>query len=223
MKKLIAFAMVLMLCAAMVLPVCAQEFVPSITYKDGLDAEKAIMNGENVADCIVVTSIKEANEKTTDITQESRDELLDVYKKLEDGSMKLPLEGDYVVIELVDISFAQKNCVETADHEHEEYLVQAGNTVTIDLNHIGKNFELKVFSYNDGQWTEIKNVVNNGDGTFTCEFEHFCPVAFCVNSDALQQGPVTGDNNQIFLWMGVMLAAAAGLVALLTVNRRRAA
>ena len=88
---------------------------------------------------------------------------------------------------------------------------------------MSKNFELKVFSYNDGQWTEIKNVVNNGDGTFTCEFEHFCPVAFCVNSDALQQGPVTGDNNQIFLWMGVMLAAAAGLVALLTVNRRRAA
>jgi LPXTG-motif cell wall-anchored protein len=225
MKKLIVFAMVLMLCATMVLPVCAQEqeFVPSITYKDGLVVTEATMNGEDVSACIEVTSIKEAKEKTTDITQEARDELLEVYEKLSNGTLKLPLEGDYVVLELVDISFAQKACVETTDHEHAAWLAKENNTVTIDLGHMGKNFELKVFCYNDGQWVEIENVVNNGDGTFTCEFEHFCPVAFCVEGDALEQGPVTGDNSNLILWLGIMLAAAAGLVTVLAVNRRRAA
>lgn len=225
MKKLIVFAMVLMLCATMVLPVCAQEqeFVPSITYKDGLVVVEATMNDEAVKDCIEVTSIKEAKEKTTDVTQEARDLLLEVYDKLSNGTLELPLEGDYVVLELVDISWAQKACVEAGDHDHAAWLAEAGNTVTVDLGYMGKNFELKVLSYNDGQWTEIKNVTNNGDGTFSCEFEHFCPVAFCVEGEALEQGPITGDSSNLLLWLGIMLAAAAGLVTVLAVNRRRAA
>ena len=50
MRKMIILAMAVMLCMTMVLPVCAQnqEFVPSITYKDGLESVKAEMNGENI-------------------------------------------------------------------------------------------------------------------------------------------------------------------------------
>ena len=225
MKKLIVFVMAVVLCMSMVLPVCAaeQEFVPSITYKDGLVAIKATMNGEGVSDCIVVTSIKEAKEQTTDIYQDARDELLEVYAKLEDGSMKLPLEGEYVILELVDISFAKSACVENTEHEHEAWLKEEGNTVTIDLGHLSKGLDLVVLSYNDGQWTEIKNVTNNGDGTYTCEFEHFCAVAFCVEADALEEAPATGDSSNVLLWLGLMLAAGAALVVVLMANRRRAA
>ena len=224
MKKLIVFATVLMLCVAMVLPVCvsAQEFVPSVTYKDGLIVIEADADGESVGDCIIVTSIKEAKEKTTDITQEARDELLDVYEKLEDGSMKLPLEGDYVVVELVDISWAQKGCVEN-EHGHFEWHEEEGNKVTVDLGYLNKNFDLVVLAYNDGEWEEIESVVNNGDGSFECVFEYFCPVAFCVEGDVFEQGPETGDTANVMLWLAVMLAAGAALVVLLTVNRRRAA
>ena len=223
MKKLIVFAMVLMLCATMVLPVCAQEFVPSITYKDGVDVAEATMDGQSVSGCVEVTSIKEANDKTTDITQAARDLLLEVYNKLTDGSMKLPLEGDYVIVELVDISFAHNACEENAEHDHVNCLNQDNTTITVKLDNMNGNHELRAFTYNDGQWTEIKNVVNNGDGTVTCEFEHFCPVAFCVEGDALEQGPATGDSSNLILWVGIMLAAAAGLVTVLTFNRRRAA
>lgn len=225
MKKLIVLAMAVVLCMSMVLPVFAaeQEFVPSITYKDGLDATKATMNGEGVNDCIVVTSIKEAKEKSTDIHQDARDELLDVYAKLEDGSMKLPLEGDYVIIELVDISFALDACVEVPDHAHEEWLKQDGNTVTVDLGHVNKGLDLVVLTYNDGAWTKVENVKDNGDGTYTIEFEHFCPVAFCAEADAVEKAPATGDNANVFLWLALMLAAGAALVVVLMANRRRAA
>ena len=224
MKKLIVFATVLMLCVSMVLPVCvsAQEFVPSVTYKDGLIVIEADADGESVGDCIIVTSIKEAKEKTTDITQEARDELLDVYEKLEDGSMKVPLEGDYVVVELVDISWAQKGCVEN-EHGHLEWHEEEGNKVTVDLGYLNKNFDLVVLVYRDGKWEKIESVVNNGDGSFDCVFEYFCPVAFCVEGEAFEQGPTTGDTANVMLWLAVMLAAGAALVVLLTVNRRRAA
>ena len=225
MKKLIVFVMAVVLCMSMVLPVCAaeQEFVPSITYKDGLIAIKATMDGEDVGDCIVVTSIKEAKEKCTDIHQDSRDELLDVYAKLSDGSMKLPLEGEYVILELVDISFAQSACVENPEHEHDAWLKEEGNTVTVDLGYLSKSLDLVVLSYDDGQWSKIKNVTNNGDGTYSCEFEHFCPVAFCVEADTLEEAPTTGDSTNVFLWLGLMMAAGAALVVVLMANRRRAA
>lgn len=225
MKKLIVFVMAVVLCMSMVLPVCAaeQEFVPSITYKDGLIAIKATMDGEDVGDCIVVTSIKEAKEKSTDIHQDSRDELLDVYAKLSDGSMKLPLEGEYVILELVDISFAQSACVENTEHAHDAWLKEEGNTVTVDLGYLSKGLDLVVLSYDDGQWSKIKNVTNNGDGTYSCEFEHFCPVAFCVEADTLEETPATGDSTNVFLWLGLMMAAGAALVVVLMANRRRAA
>lgn len=225
MKRTIALLMAVLLCMAMAAPVYAaeQEFVPSITYKDGLEAESAEMNGEDVIDCIVVTSIKEAKEQSTDITQEARDQLLDVYEKLSDGTMKLPLEGDYVVVELVDISFAKSSCVDDSTHGHDAWLKQEGNKVTVRLGQLNKNLELKVFSYYDGQWHPVENVTNNGDGTFTCEFESVGPVAFCAEGSALEESPATGDTGNVFLWLAVMLVSAAALVATLVFYRRRAA
>ena len=225
MKKLIVFMMMLALCMAMVLPVYAaeQEFVPSITYKDGLDAQKATMNGEGVGNCVVITSIKEAEEKTTDIRQDTRDLLLDIYQKLKDGSMKLPLEGDYVVVELVDINFAHSSCENVAEHNHIQWLQQEGNTITVDLANMAKGLDLVVLVYQDGQWVKVEKVTNNGDGTYTCEFEIFGTVAFCVEADALEEAPATGDNSHVFLWLAVMLAAAACLVVVLMANRRRVA
>lgn len=225
MKKLIVLAMAVLLCMSMVLPVCAaeQEFVPSITYKDGLDVTKATMNGEDVGDCVIVTSIKEAKEASTDIHQDARDELLEVYEQLSNGSMKLPLDGEYVIIELVDISFAETTCVGATEHEHEAWLKQDGNTVTVDLGHLNKGLDLMVLTYNDGQWTKVENVTDNGDGTYSVEFEHFCPVAFAVEDAEVEEAPKTGDNSDIFLWLAVMLAAAAALVVVLVSNRRRTA
>lgn len=225
MRKMIILAMAVMLCMTMVLPVCAQnqEFVPSITYKDGLESVKAEMNGENIDNCVVVTSIKEAREKSTDISQTARDLLLEVYEKLKDGTMKLPLDKAYVIVELVDISFAQTGCVEATEHDHLAWLMQESNVITVDLGHMAKDLDLSVLSYNDGQWNLVEKVTNNGDGTYTCVFEHFCPVAFCAEADTMEEIPTTGDAGNVFLWLAVMLAAAVALAGVLVASRRRAA
>ena len=223
MKKMIVLLMAVLLCMSMVLPVCAagQEFVPSITYKDGLTDVKATVDGEDVGGCVIITSIKEAKEKTTDISQESRDELLEVYEKLSDGSMKLPLEGDYVVVELVDISFAESACVNNTEHQHVEWLAEPENVITIDVGYMDKTKDVVVLYYHDGEWKTAESVVNNGDGTFTCVFEDICPVAFCVEASKMEESPKTGDTSDVLLWVAVMAIAAVALVAVLVLYRRR--
>jgi len=213
MKRVITLLIVAVLCATMVLPAYAAEpgFVPSVTYKDGPEIEKALMGNEDRTDCLVITSIKAAKAKTTDITQAARDLLLDVYTELRKERMKLPLDHEYVVLELLDISFKQTACIERA-HGHMEELDKDGTSITVTFKlDVDTKMQLSVLTYTDGKWEQIKSVVNNGDGTVTCEFEHFCPVAFCVPA-AQYEGPTqTGDDAQIGLWIFLMVAALVGI------------
>ena len=113
MKKIISLVLVLVVCLSLACPAFAAEttFVPSISYKDGPDADSAKLKDENVGSCLVITSITEAKNKATDITQEDRDLLLDVYDQLKTGAMKLPLENNkYVIRELVDVNFKANAC-----------------------------------------------------------------------------------------------------------------
>ncbi len=228
MRRIICLLTVMLLCAAAVLPgaAFADGFVPSVSYKDGPIIVEGILSEENVEDCLVVTSILAAENKTTDIPQEDRDLLLDIYAKLSDGSMKLPLEGDYVIRELVDIGFKQSACIDPS-HVHADELAkpEVNITVTLDLG-IGKDVDVQVLHYHDGAWQSVKSVVNNGDGTLTCVFEHFCPVAFCVEESVVDNGPAqTGDvaGRQLSLWMSVMVLSAAAAAALVVGRRKFAA
>ena len=223
MRRWMSLVAALLLCLTMVHPVSADTFVPSISYKDGPGVKEAEMDGKKVTGCVVVTSLRQADEKATDITQTDRDLLLQVYEKLSENSMKLPLENtDFVVRELVDVSFMQKDCVEVP-HGHKEWLAKENTTisVTFDLG-VWKGQEVEVFVYLDGQWTAVEEVVNNGDGTVTCVLEDFCPVAFCTNPKDDEKPPQTGDANgeDLLLWT-VLLVGSLGAVVILLANRRR--
>ena len=224
MKKMLCLIAVLALAISMFVPAFAAEddFVPSISYKDGPQVEDAVMDGKDVAGCVVVTSIKGAKEKTTDIDQADRDLLLEVYEKLDNGSMKLPLENEgYVVRELVDVSFAKSDCVDTA-HGHKEWLAEENATieVTFDLG-IKAATNVEVLAYVNGEWVAV-SVKNNGDGTVTCVFEDFCPVAFCVDADAEKDIPQTGDaaGQNLTRWFVLLAVSLLALVALV-VNRKK--
>lgn len=202
MKRFASILFVLVLCVSLAAPAFAEDiFVPSIGYKDGPIIVEATADEENVKPCLTVTSIKGAQEKTTDITQADRDLLLDVYAQLSSGAMKLPL-GDvsYVVRELVDVSFTATGC--QADHDHAKWLAKKGNTATIkfDLG-IDAGVEVTVLAYVDGQWIFADSSVNNGDGTLTVVLEDICPVAF-----VLADGPVTQpDDSGSLLWLWILL------------------
>lgn len=225
MKKIFSLIAVLVMCLAMVAPavVSADTFVPSISYKDGPEVESAEMENEDVANCVVVTSVLAAQEKTTDIFQEDRDLLLEVYAKLADGSVKLPLAEYYVIRELVDVSFKKVECIDP-EHTHEDDLAEEGVTITIDFDlGVKASTEVVVLSYHDGEWAPIKSVVNNGDGTVTCEFEHFCPVAFCVQEGAESGPSQTGDAmaKTLYIWVAVLAVSLVALVVLFVVLFRR--
>lgn len=227
MRRIVCLLTVVLLCVTFVLPgvALADTFVPSVTYKDGPTIESAEMESEDVTDCVVVTSILAAENKTTDIHQEDRDLLLDVYAKLSDGSMKLPLDGNYVIRELVDLSHKQTACID-AGHTHEEQLAAEGVTIAVkfDLG-IGKDTNVEVLQYHEGEWKSVESVTNNGDGTVTCVFEHFCPVAFCVEETVTDTPAQTGDaaGQRLGLWLGAMVVSAAAVVALVVSRRKLAA
>lgn len=224
MKRMLCLLCVMVLSLTFVCPVfaAADTFVPSISYKDGPDIDVAKLGDENVTGCLIVTSIKGAKDKTTDITQDDRDLLLDVYGKLKNGTMKLPLTGDYVIRELVDVSFENNGC-RVPGHGHKEELAKEGTTISItfDLG-VYKTTDVAVLSYVDGQWIPAKSVKNNGNGTVTVVFEDICPVAFCIDADAEDVPVKTGDafGQNLGLWIALMVVSLGGILVLMFLRRR---
>lgn len=222
MKKGIVVIALLAICVSLVCPAFAAEdtFVPSIGYKDGPEIIDAELETEDVEACLVVTSLKGASEKTTDISQAARDLLLQVYEKLNSGEVKLPGADGYVIRELVDVSWKQIGCVEEK-HTHEDDLEKEGVVVDIDLEMgIDANTDILVYAYSDGQWALIESAKNNGDGTVTCVFEHFCPVAFAVREQT--GGSQTGDTarGSLILW-GVLMAVSLVAIIVLAIRRKK--
>lgn len=222
MKKGIVAIALLAICLSLICPAFAAEdtFVPSISYKDGPEIIEAELETDDVEACLVVTSLKGAAEKSTDISQEARDLLVEVYEKLNSGEMKLPTGEGFVIRELVDVSWKQVGCVEQ-EHTHEEDLKKENVTVTIALDMgVDANTDVLVYAYRNGQWEPIESAKNNGDGTVTCVFEHFCPVAFAVREQT--GGSQTGDTarSSLILW-GVLMAVSMVAIVVLTVSRKK--
>ena len=125
-----------------------------------------------------------------------------------------------MIRELVDVSWKQIGCVEEK-HTHEDDLEKEGVVVDIDLEMgIDANTDILVYAYRDGQWALIESAKNNGDGTVTCVFEHFCPVAFAVREQT--GGSQTGDTarGSLILW-GVLMAVSLVAIVVLAIRRKK--
>ena len=208
MKRICAIVLVLLLLAVLELPVMAaeNEFAPSIGYKGGPEIDKAEMDEEEVTPCLVITSIPQAQKKETDITQNERDLLLEVYEKLGKNEMELPLKNDdYVVRELIDISWRNSDCVEQDDHNHKKWLSQDNTSlkVTFDTK-IPQNMDVVVLVYIDEQWIPVTDVTRNSNDSITCVFEDICPVAICV-CEITAPPAQTGDPIGQMLWLWIVL------------------
>ena len=235
MKKLICLLAALALCLSMGIPAFAaeNEFVPSIGYKDGPGIKDAEMGDEDVTDCLVISTIKQAEDKVTDITQDDRDLLLAVYDALKNGDMTLPIEGRYVIRDLLDVSYKYENCRQKEEHGNKpEKLKEEGVTLTVtfDLG-IDAADSIIVLAFVEGeaaartrmstrQWVEAKNVTNNGDGTLTVEFEDICPVAFVTK---LPDSAPTGDSARgpLGLFIGLMVLSGAAIVVLICLKGKK--
>lgn len=226
MKKVLSLAITLALFVSLTISAFAAEntFVPSITYKDGPDITSAEMDGNDISKCLIITTLKDAEEKSTDITQDERDTLQKVYEDLKDGTTTLPTDDNYVIRELIDLSFKHNECREIEEHGHKDQkLKEDGIILTTDFDlGVSQNDEILVFVFIDGAWQPIESVKNNGDGTITCAFEDICPVAFAVKQPATSMAPQTGDTQHTLLWIGLTVASALALMALFFFRRKRA-
>ena len=141
---------------------------------------------------------------------------------LKSNEMVLPLEkDDYVVRELLDISWRYTKCVEP-NHNKDGWLSQPNNTVAVTLaTNIPSNMEVVVLVYVDEQWVQVSQVTRNSGGTITCEFEDIGPVVICVREkDAVP--PQTGDTVGRVLWLWlVILVVSLGALTVLVLNRRK--
>ena len=240
MKKIVSIVVVLMLCMSLAGVVYAAEdsFTPSVSYKDspevlhiddpdGGEAIAVVKDKDGKilsyvhADCLKITPVAQA-ETSTEIPEEARQILLDVYAKLQNDTMQLPyekinsaLEAKYMVIrELFDASFVCE--------EHPKMLAEEGVVleITFKLN-VKANVEVYAMTYNEGEWNPIVSAVNNGDGTLTCTFEHLCPVAFSVETD---RGPSdTGDAGapSVLPWVILLVVSGAALVGAVALRRKQ--
>lgn len=221
MKKLISLLVVAVLCFTIVLPVAAEEFVPSISYKDSPEVvgkpeitdkdDKEVIGAQ-----VIITPVADALETPEQERTDAEALLVEVFNDLTNGDMKLPIpdadggETYYVVRDLFDISI---------DYGTEDPVDPVRVKVTFDLG-LQAGEEIAVMSY-DGDWKSVENVKNNDDGTVTVVFEKLGPVAFCVEDDA-QSAPTGDDLGQKLLpWTVLMLLAACAVVFML-VSRRKA-
>lgn len=221
MKKLIAMLIALAVCCAMVLPVAAEEFVPSISYKDHPEiVDTPVIKDEaeeEVKDVqLVVTPVSDALDTPEEDRNDVHDDLIDVYEKLENGDMKLPTtDGDknFVVRDLINVS--------VLDNEGNEVNDVATVEVTFDLG-LEKDKEVVIMVYENDEWHVVEGITYNANGSVTVVFDKMGPVAFCVEEEG-QVVPPTNDKmmQEVITWSVLMVASACAAVVML-ISRRKA-
>lgn len=241
MKKIVSATLVLVMVLSMsVLAFAATDtsnFVPSIGAKPAPTVITAELfeDGKKIEDidehCLLITPVSDAANDKEDprLPAAAKSLLLDVYGKLNDNTMKLPsnylekagLNPNRIIIrELVDISWVCKEISPT----HAEKMVKDGVQLKVKFQMSGLQADEKisVMCYKNNQWTPIAEVINNGDETVTCTFDHLCPVVFVVDSKA---GPGTGVefDSSLFLWVGIMVVSSVALVVVVTKRRQNVA
>lgn len=232
MKRVISIAIAVMMMLSLATAVFAAEgtFTPSVTDKGApefvADANSKIgeiidASGNVIADitleCLAATSVAEAA-TSTEISEAAKNTLIAVYNGLNDGSMKLPAEklaadlqsNEVVVRDLFDLS-----CV----CEHAELLNAEGNSlrVTFEVKGLGEK-PIYAMTYKNGEWNPIANIVNNGDGTVTCTFDHLCPVAFILTNSNSNTGDMSYGN--MIFWSVAMVVSMAALAAVVIIRRK---
>lgn len=216
MKRVLSFALALVMLVALSSTAFATKFVDSISnkgapevipagVKDGEEYIGEVIDPEgNVLhtvthDCLVVTPVSEANTSTR-IPEDARDLLLEVYDELSKPDTKLST----LCPELDDIVKAAFGDEYDADDlvvrdlfdatalcdELKQFLPIPGNTIDITFKlPLGADEFVSVIAYVDGVWKPIVKTVNNGDGTVTCTFEDICPIAFLTHVDSSSGSP----------------------------------
>lgn len=247
MRKVLSMLVVLLLCVSMVLPVFAADegFVPSITYKpnpeivpvQGEDGEEYIgvvrdADGNIISyighGCLRITPIAHVWDEEIFVPEEIEELLLFIYNGLNDGSMTIPYEKheaglDPANMVIRDLFDARWECDEHPNMLEPEGVVM---DLTFDLGVVA-DAQIFVQTYDEeaNEWSPIVKVVNNGDGTVTCTFEHLCGIEFSMPLKAAATDPAVEaakNGNNVLPWIIILIAAACAAVAVVAKKKKTA-
>ena len=247
MKRLVTLLAALLMFAGMIFPVygAQSDFVPSVSRPEKPEIGNVVLidreligtqgdpegkdqgdvkdygKGEAVGQCIIISSVQDAEEKRTDISQDERDILVGIYEDLSYNNMNLPLEQEYVVVELLDVSWEYCDCVQVY-HTHEEDLRREDSVLVIDFElGVAPDAEVTVLVYIEDRWEPVEWVRNNGDGTVTCEFENIGPVAFCVPAEIPAAPEPAEEIAYPWIWVVLMILAFVLFLLLVLLRHRQ--
>ena len=247
MKRVVCLAMVIILCFAVASPAFAakNEFVPSISYKDHPEIVPVPTDPDSPADKVVVGEIVDkvkdevvediheehlvitpvsGAEDSTEIPEAAKNQLIDIYEQLTEGTMEIPYEkidpsidpNNMVIRDLFDVSSVNE------DHQQDVHEENMAVRVTFDLG-VSPKANVYVMTYINDEWVPAVSAFNNGDGTVTIVVEAFGPVVFAVEGTGSVTPPQTGDQvgSSLPVWIAVMALAAVGLIVVLMLGRRK--
>ena len=153
---------------------------------------------------LVVTAVSQvqADDSSLVISEEAAEILKEAYEQLNDEDFRLAENIPDQIEQLKDMGLDEENvnaAVVTAlfdvtilTEELETYLAEEGNTVDLTFKaDIPAGHTVVVMVYKESKWQLIENVAVNGDGTITCTFAHFCPVAILTVPMAVEAAEET--------------------------------
>ena len=139
---------------------------------------------------LVVTAVSQvqADDSSVVISEEAAEILKEAYEQLNDEDFRLAEKIPEQIEQLKDMGLDEENVnaavvtalfdVTVLTEELETYLAEEGHTVDLTFKaDVPAGHTVVVMVYKESKWQLIENVAVNGDGTITCTFAHFCPVA----------------------------------------------
>lgn len=243
MRRMVCFISVLLLCLSFAAPAFAAEngFVPSITYKPNPEIVPVEdENGEehigvirdkdgNIVDyvghgCLKITPIAHVWDEEIEVPETIEKLLTKVYNGLNDGSMKIPYEKHDANLNAANMVIRDLFDARWVCEEHREMIEAEGVTfeITFELGVVA-DAQIFVMTYDEAtnEWSPVVKVVNNGDGTVTCTFEHLCAIEFSMPIAAAVVPAEDVQNPSVLPWIVVLVLAVVGVVAIVVVKNKK--
>ena len=244
MRRIICLIVAVVLCLSFAAPAfAANGFVPSITYKpnpeivpikdeNGEEAVGVIRNSKgDVVDyvyhsCFQITPIAHVWDPEIEVPEYIEDLLIYVYEGLNKGELEIDYKKFEAELNAADMVIRDLFDIRWFCEEHAALLKEQGNTVDIifDLG-VVSDAEIFVATFDETtkDWTPIVKTVNNGDGTVTCTFEHFCAISFSM---AMPGSNVPVDDVQapnLLPWIILLIVTIIAVVVILVVKNKKKA
>lgn len=153
---------------------------------------------------LVVTAVSQvqADDSSLVISEEAAEILKEAYEQLNDEDFRLAEKIPEQIEQLKDMGLDEENVnaavvtalfdVTVLTEELETYLAEEGHTVDLTFKaDVPAGHTVVVMVYKESKWQLIENVAVNGDGTITCTFAHFCPVAILTVPMAVEAAEET--------------------------------